>query len=326
MTVKKQIKRIIFLGLIIVFGTFIVVFSVLGSEFLPVQLSISEPAKKESFVIKPETSEAEIISGLYDKGFIRSKETLNYILDFTHWHNKIKAGGFEISKSMWPWQIVEVLIYYPSQRWVFIREGLRKEEIAETLRVSLGWSKEEKEEFLKEAKEGYMWPDTYLFDLKESGGKMAKRMINNFNEKFSNLALASLAANIQNDTVVILASLIQKEAANEAEMPVISGIIWNRLLNDYYLQIDATLQYALGRSGNWWPKITKADYKINSDYNTYTHKGHPPGPICNPGLAAIKAVIYPQDTDYFFYLHDSSGQIHYAKTFQEHLKNIQKYY
>jgi UPF0755 protein len=91
-------------------------------------------------------------------------------------------------------------------------------------------------------------------------------------------------------------------------------------------QIDATVQYALGEPGNWWPVIKPEDYyKTDSPYNTYINKDRPPFPICNPGLAAISAVIHSQDSDYLYYLHDAMGQIHLAKTYQEHQANIEKY-
>jgi UPF0755 protein len=120
---------------------------------------------------------------------------------------------------------------------------------------------------------------------------------------------------------------VQREAANEADMPLIAGIIWNRLLNDppMKLEIDATVQYALGESENWWPRIKPADYKTDSAYNTYLHTGLPPHPICNPGLDAIHAALNPDETDCLYYLHDSNGQIHCAKTYEEHKLNIEKY-
>lgn len=108
-------------------------------------------------------------------------------------------------------------------------------------------------------------------------------------------------------------------------MPLIAGVIWNRWLKDMNFEMDATIQYALGKPGNWWPIIKVEDYKFDSSYNTYLYKGRPPTPICNPGLAAIDAVINPEKSEYFYYLHDSEGQIHLAKTYEEHIKNIEKY-
>ena len=91
------------------------------------------------------------------------------------------------------------------------------------------------------------------------------------------------------------------------------------------LEIDATIQYVVGEQGRWWRPVTLEEYKIESPYNTYLHKGKPPAPICNPGLAAIEAVIHDQSSDYFYYLHDENRRIHCAETYKEHLENIEKY-
>ncbi len=156
-------------------------------------------------------------------------------------------------------------------------------------------------------------------DLDFTGSDVAKRMESQFNEKTADLLAQAAEKNIRNDTLIVLASLVQREAASEQEMPIIAGVIWNRWLKDMPFQIDATIQYALGEPGNWWPIIKPDDYKLDSPYNTYIHKGRPPSPICNPGLAAINAVVNSEDSEYLYYLHDSQGQIHLAKTYEEHL-------
>ena len=129
-----------------------------------------------------------------------------------------------------------------------------------------------------------------------------------------------------------MASLVEREAKHDDDRPVIAGIMLKRLKADWPLQIDATLQYALANlrciaksSCDWWIVPTAADKKINSAYNTYLNNGLPPAPICNPGLSSIKAVVNPQTNNYWFYISDSKGQMHYAKTIEEHNENIAKY-
>ena len=146
-----------------------------------------------------------------------------------------------------------------------------------------------------------------------------------FSEKTADLFKQATENDILNDTLIVLASIVQREAANEKEMPLVAGIIWNRWLKDMNFEMDATIQYALGKPGSWWPVIKVEDYKFDSPYNTYLYKGRPPTPICNPVLAAIDAVINPEKSEYLYYLHDSEGQIHPAKTYEEHLSNIEKY-
>jgi len=281
--------------------------------------------EEERIVINLTTTEADLIPKLRDQGYIRSEWAFNHVLENKGWQGKIAPGGYMISKGMDAWQLADALVNHPYQKWVVVPEGLRVEEIAEKLQQILGWTNTTKSDFLLNTKEGYLFPDTYLLDLDYTGENVAKRMESLFNEKTADLFKEATGKDIKNDTLIVLASLAQREAANEEEMPLIAGVIWNRWLKDMPFQIDATIQYALGNPGNWWPIITLNDYKLDSPYNTYIHKGRPPAPICNPGLAAIDAVINSEDSEYLYYLHDSKGQIHLAKTYEEHLQNIEKY-
>ncbi len=282
-------------------------------------------AEEERIVINLTTSEEELIPKLKEQGYIRSEWAFEFVLKIRGWQGKIEPGGYMVSKGMNAWQLADVLVNYPYQKWVVIPEGLRATEIAEKLQKELDWSNTTKAEFLLNIHEGYSFPDTYLLDLDFTGSDVAKRMESQFNEKTADLFKEAAEKNIRNDTLVVLASLVQREAANEEEMPLIAGVIWNRWLKDMPFQIDATIQYVLGEPGNWWPIIKPEDYKLDSPYNTYIHKGRPPAPICNPGLAAINAVINSEETEYPYYLHDSEGQIHLAKTYGEHQANIERY-
>jgi len=282
-------------------------------------------AGTDRIVINLNTTQAQLIPKLKDQGYIKSEWAFGYVLNNKGWNNKIQPGAYQISKSMDAWRLADILVNHPTEKWIVVPEGLRKEEIADLLDQKMNFAVGTKEDFLNSSKEGYLFPDTYLLNLNYAGSQIAQRMTNQFNEKAADIFKASTKANIRNDTLVILASLIQREAANEKEMPIIAGVIWNRLDQKMPLQIDASVQYALGKEGNWWPKIATADYKIDSPYNTYTNKGKPIAPICNPGLVALNAVVNSQDSDYLYYIHDSQGQIHLAKTYQEQLDNIDKY-
>ncbi len=291
-----------------------------------IQLSApKKEAEEERLVIDLTTLEPELISNLHSRGFIRSPLVFNILLTLWGGKGKIEPGAYLVSKSMNALRIIEILVNHPYQKWVVTPEGLRKEEVAAIVKDKLGWMDSRKKEFLEVSKEGYLFPDTYLLNLDYSGEEVAKRMMDQFNEKVANLFLKAEELDIRNDTLIVMASLVQREAASEEEMPLIAGIIWNRWLKDMYFEIDATVQYALGEPGNWWPLITLEDYKVDSPYNTYLHQGRPPAPICNPGLAAIEAVVFPEETDYLYYLHDENGKIHPALTYEEHLENVDKY-
>ncbi len=312
---QVKIKKIIIAAILII-GFFFFLY-----QFSPSKIG----TKEEIFVIPLRLLQEKIIEKLQSEGFIKNKTSFNWALTLKGGHDEIATGGYFLSKNMWAWEIAEILISHPSQKWVVLPEGLRKEEMAEILENKLNWSEGEKENFLAETPEGYLFPDTYLIDLDWPGEKVAKRLNSQFEEKVADLFEEARKQNIRNDTLITLASLVQREAANEKEMPLIAGILWNRLLKGIALQIDATIQYVLGEPGNWWPIIKKENYKIDSPYNTYLYKGRPPAPICNPGLAAINAVVHSEETEYLYYIHDSQGQIHLAKTYEEHLKNIAKY-
>ncbi|MDP3052493.1 MAG: endolytic transglycosylase MltG [bacterium] len=311
-------KNLILAGLILVLAVSVIIFL---NQFSAPQRKAAE----ERIVVNLATTEAELIPKLKQQGYIRSEWAFNFALKIKNWRGKIKSGGYTVSKSMSVWQLADILVNHPYQKWAVIPEGLRKEEIAYIIQNKIGWPDSEKEKFIKNSKEGYLFPDTYLFDLAYKSDDAIKKMENNFNEKTADSIKEAKVKNIRNDTLIVLASLIQREAANEKEMPLIASVIWNRWTKSIPFQIDATVQYALGEPGNWWKKVKLEDYKINSPYNTYIHQGRPPAPISNPGLAAINAVINPEKTDYLYYLHDSAGQIHLAKTYEEHLKNIEKY-
>lgn len=308
--------------------TIIGISAILILSIVAILYQFSDPQMKagtETIVINQTTSEKELIPKLKTQGYIKSEWAFNFVLKIKGWQGKINPGGYSVSKSMNVLQLADTLVNKPYEKWIVIPEGPRKEEIAEKLQSIFNWDEKTKQEFISQAKEGYLFPDTYLLNVNSAGADVEKRMESQFNEKVSNIFVEAKGKNIRNDTLIVLASLIQREAANEKEMPLIAGVIWNRWLKGMPFQIDATIQYALGRDGNWWPKVTPEDYKIESPYNTYINKGRPPAPICNPGLAAINAVVNSQDSEYLYYLHDSSGQIHLAKTYQEHEQNIAKY-
>lgn len=276
----------------------------------------------------------EVALKLREGGFIKSFSAFDFAIGLRGDKSKIKEGGYYLSKNMDTWQIISELNNGPKLIWVSIPEGLRKEQIGELLQSALGWSDEElknwddkytamKYDYI----EGVYFPDTYLIPKDESGLEIANRMISHFNEVFAPYFDQFAKKNIVWTTGLRLASIVQREAASSEDMPLISGILWNRLLAGQKLDIDATVQYAKGKvDGKWWPVITGADIQsIDSPYNTYKYTGLPPHPISNPGIAAIDAVLNPTDTKCLYYLHDHSRQIHCSVTYAEHLKNIEKY-
>ncbi|MBI4089246.1 MAG: endolytic transglycosylase MltG [Candidatus Levybacteria bacterium] len=271
---------------------------------------------------------------LKEQGFIKSQVAFDLALTLKNKHNKIQSGGYYLSKNMNVWRIINAITKGPDLKWVTVLEGMRKEQIGERLKKTFGWSDEDLKKWNEvytamkyDYVEGVYFPDTYLIPVKEDGLQIALRMINRFNEKLAPFQKKFSEKNIIWTTGLKIASIIQREAAGPQDMPLIAGVLWNRLLKNQKLQIDATIQYAKGKVGDtWWSVVTPSDIQnIDSSYNTYQYAGLPPHPISNPGLDAIKAVLNPEETKCLYYLHDYKGQIHCAVTYEEHLENIKEY-
>jgi len=172
--------------------------------------------------------------------------------------------------------------------------------------------------------EGYLFPETYYIDVEEFVPKFflermlttfRRRVLETFPQKFPD-PKRSL------HQIVTIASLIEEEALTDEERPMVSGILWKRFEAELGLGVDATVRYILDKPTG---AITTADLNFNSPYNTRKFKGLPPGPIASPGEASIRAALFPKESDYWYYLHGSDGEIHYAVTNEEHNVNKFKY-
>jgi UPF0755 protein len=222
----------------------------------------------------------------------------------------------------------------PYVRIVRVEEGLRKEQIAEVVGEKLGWDENKKSEFINihlalntENQEGRYFPKTYLIDKDSNPAQVTATMFEEFSKQTEKIKKPKSKDIINEDAIVTIASIIQRESNGKTDMKLISGIIWNRIFAGMKLQMDATLQYAKGNEEDgWWGRVSSSDKKIESEYNTYMHNGFPPGPIANPGLAAIEAAYNPQKTECIFYLHDRNRNIHCSKTYEGHKRNIERYY
>lgn len=307
------------------FSLICIIFVSLGiSIFLLSPTSFSD--EKNLFVIPLKSSQEEIIAKLKSENYIRSERIFSLILGVLGVGKRIEEGSYMLSHRMTIFDLANTLLNDPYQRWIVLIPGLRVEQISEKLGEKFNWDEAEKEKFLSVAKEGYMFPDTYLLHVKSTPEEMAYRLISNFNEKFDRkLQKDLLDQNVRNDTAIKIASLIERESGTLEDKALIAGIIWNRLGKRMLLQIDATIQYVIGTQNNWWPVVKGKDLKIDSPYNTYIYKDLPPGPIASPSLASIEAVVYPEETDCLFYLHSSDKKIHCSVTYEEHLENIEKY-
>ncbi len=175
--------------------------------------------------------------------------------------------------------------------------------------------------------EGYLFPDTYYFFDDASEVTVIKKLLDNFNTKFVDEYYARCAQlGFSVDDAIILASMIEKETRYADELGYVSSVFHNRIKYSAsfpYLNSDATIMYAMAHDFGERPEtMTGEDKSYDSPYNTYKYKGLPPGPIANPGLNSIKYALYPNDSDYFFFVSNSTGRTLFAKTEAEHTKNI----
>lgn len=171
-------------------------------------------------------------------------------------------------------------------------------------------------------REGYLFPDTYYVPNDFTATELISLLADTYEQKTADMKTTMSEHPLQEGGVIILASLIEREANTEESMRMVSGILQNRLSIDMALQADASIEYVLGHS---LEELSAEDLGIDSPYNTYLYRGLPPTAIGNPGLTAIKAVLDPIKNDYFYYITDNEGNFHYAKTFDEHRDNIAKY-
>lgn len=279
---------------------------------------------KKSFVIPKGTAVRLIGNDLKEQGLIRDPVVFFIYIKMNNLDRDVQAGSYKLSPSMNLEAIMKTLKSGSEDIWITIPEGYRAAEIADVLKVNIGTYNDSWVEAL-ENEEGYLFPDTYLIPKDADVATIISIMKNTFNTRVEGIGLTGTTQKIHE--IVTMASLIEREALRDNEKPMIASVITNRLNNGMALDIDATLQYIKGKdsSGKWWTVPTGADKALNSSYNTYKNPGLPPGPISNPGIEAIKAAVNPAQSDYYFYIHDHKGNVHFAKTLSEHNQNIEKY-
>ena len=281
--------------------------------------------KRQKFTVTQGENVRQIANDLKANGLIRDPIIFYLFVKQQGIGSRIQAGEFKISPAMSVAQIAQILQLAKDDVRITIPEGKRAEEIAQVLKAhftnyNASWDQK------LIAKEGYLFPDTYLFNKNTDINTIISTMTSNFDKKYASIANGE-KSNYSESEIVTVASMIEREARYSKDRPLIASVIYNRLAAGMPLQIDATIQYAIGNSRNWWPTLPNSGSKVapSSPYNTYTNTGLPPTPISNPGLAALHAAMYPAKTSYLFYITDASGVNHYATTLDQQNANIRKY-
>lgn len=283
--------------------------------------------RQAMFVIRKNEDLTSIMQNLEKEKLIRNKIIFFLIVKQMGIEKEIQAGDFRLSTGMTPRQIATKLTQGSEDVWVTIIEGLRREQIADIITSELGIPEAE---FLQIAKEGYLFPDTYLIPRTATADTIITLLTNTFNAKYTaEIQAKAERLGLSQQEVVTLASIVEKEALG-SDRDVVASVLLRRFKEKYPLQADATVQYALGYQPDikkWWkPVLSLDDLTLESPYNTYVIDGLPPAPIANPGISAIEAVVNANpNTPYFFYLHDPDGKVHPARDNDEHEENKRKY-
>ncbi len=313
--------------------------------YLPVQ-----PRQTQFVLLRPGWSSRHIATELQSAGVIRSARAfllLHYALAQT-----LKAGEYKFDQPATARQVHDRLsrgdIYVHT---VTIPEGYNIFDIAGVVQLAgLGSA----QDFLKAATqdvvfirdldpsasslEGYLFPDTYGFTRTQSMNDIIAVMVHRFRREAEQLGLvcapqpgtlapasAAAAGCADLHAVVTMASIIEKETAVPAERPIVASVYYNRLHRGMALAADPTVIYAALVSGRYTGAIHESDLQYASPYNTYRHAGMPPGPIANPGRASLEAALHPANTDFFYFVSDGNGHHRFARTLDEHSRNVAAY-
>lgn len=324
-------KKLITVLIIIIFIIFII------RGFWNSQLSpVSADQVSKVFVISKGAGVSDIAKKLKNDGLIKSELAFNIYVRKNKLTSKLQAGAYKLSSSMSIPDIVKKLQSGSEDKWVTLIEGWRVEEMADAISskfnpsTSLGTGVQSSK-FIELAKEGYMFPDTYLFPKEATVEYITDTLRGTFNKKFTvELRTKIRTQGLTEAQGVILASIVEREARSDQARKAVASILLKRFNIGMGLNADATIQYALGfQKGekSWWKRhLTPDDLKIDSPYNTYIHVGLPPTPISNPGLSSLQAVANADSsTPYLYYYHDSKGDSYYGKTLEEHNRNVANY-
>lgn len=299
------------------------VLGILAITFLTVAVIPPASFPRGGVVTIPEGSSVQTVGEILEQSqIIRSSIFYTALVSFFGAGSSVRAGtyGFEEPISVFHvvYRTVKGDTGLPLIK-VTIPEGSTVRDIGRILSLSL--SSFDEEEFIEKATgyEGYLYPETYLF----TDGVTPETVINTMRVEFER-AIEPLSEEINLYSasirdVVIMASLLEREARQYETKQIVAGILWKRLEINMPLQVDAVFGYIYGVDtfSPTFDQLTATD----SPYNTYKNKGLPPGPIANPGFESLKAAVNPIETPYLFYLTGSDGRMHYGRTFEEHVAN-----
>jgi UPF0755 protein len=299
------------------------------------------------FAVQSGDTPATIGARLQKLALIQDGELFRQLARARGVESRLEAGDYTLQRGMTMDEILVVLQHgVVAPNTVLIIEGRRLEEVAALVdrqgvvtsadfaaaaQVGPYSISELKDRNAGSSLEGFLFPDTYQIPKNATAQQLVSIMLNNFDQKIGNELWDKARAQGQNPyELLIVASIVEREAQVPDERAIIASVYLNRVKKGMRLEADPTVQYAMGfqpDKGTWWKTPVSLDEygKVVSPYNTYLHEGLPPTPICSPGRDAIRATIEPAKTDYLFFLGKGDGSHVFARTFEEHQANIAKY-
>lgn len=336
-------RRNVFVPLILVFAAAVIaagtVVTYRRTLYRPHQTGIHEAV----FEIHPGQSLRTVTRRLADSGWIRRPRLVELYARSRGWQTRLQAGRYLLRAAMSPVEIVfkivngdavfdELVITIPegwsldrierhiSARGVFSLEAITAAAVMQDAYRSFSFLDPLQDDTILD---GYLFPDTYRVPSDSTPVDLIRRMLATFEVRTREIR-ATLAARdgVTLHEILTLASIVEAESADAAEMPGVAGVFRNRLRAGWRLESDATVNYVLGTAKR---QPTFADTAVEHPYNTYENAGLPPGPIGNPGLASMRAALDPEDHEYYFFLHPLGGRAVYSRSFAEHLDNKARY-
>ena len=308
---------------------------VLAAWFIWAALLPVTPAQETFVLLRPGWSTRHIAQTLQREGVIRSS-TAFLILQYAEGVNTLKAGEYrfdEPASALEVWRrLVRGDVY---ARRVVVPEGYNIYDVAAVVeQAGLGSAAD----FIAVAKgdtflvrdldpnaktlEGYLFPDSYEFTRIDSAHDIAAAMVRRFRQETQKIGLLG---NPDVHRVVTMASIVEKETAAPEERPMVASVYYNRLAKNMLLAADPTVIYAALLAGRYRGTIYQSDLQFNSPYNTYRYAGLPPGPIANPGVASLRAALHPAHSDFLYFVSDNNGHHRFARSPQEHARNVASY-
>jgi len=333
--IRKKIIALIIVVLIVILGV-----CFLGYYFYQVHWPANDFLLEKEFKIEKGQGVNEISKNLKQAGLIQSSLVFETYLWLHKKEGDLQAGNYVLRTNMSVKELASHLNVglVDNEREIVIIEGWKNVDIANYLddqgvadrddflaRTKNRGDLQEKYSFLKNTitLEGFLFPDTYRIFRDAEIDVIIEKMLANFDDKLADILRQDIAEQGKSIyEIITMASIIEKEVHQEGDRRLVADIFYKRLKIDMPLQSDATVNYVTGK------KTTRPSYddtRTDSLYNTYKYKGLPPGPICNPGLDAIMAAIYPQENDYWFFLTTKEGTVIYGKDAEEHSENRAKY-